>query len=124
MLGVNTVPTLGNFHGRRAEESGNIPQDQFIDLFFVEDVDAKAILVRVAEREFTFRRLRYEAVNSPAIILRRLADNALLERRQCNAHTESRIKTKSQPGGEGRPKPPSVTLRFRAQHLQLDPGES
>src|SRR5262249_45994950 len=123
MLGVNSVPALCDLHGGRAEESGNVPQDQFIDLFFVEDVDAKAVLVRIAECEFAFRCLRYEAVNSPPIILRRLAGNALLERRQCSAHTERRIKTKSQSGGKRRAQPPSVALRLRSQHLQLDPGE-
>src|SRR5262249_12650841 len=124
MLGIDAVPALGDLHGRCAEESGNVPQDQFIDFFLVEDVDTKGILMRVAECKFAFRRLRYEAVNSPAIILRGLVCNATRESRQRSAHTERRIKTKSQPGGERRAKAPSITLRLRSQHLQLDPGQA
>src|SRR6516165_9317115 len=124
MLGINTVPSLGDPQSGGPQEFGNIAKNQLVNLFSVEDIDREPVLVRIAEREFATGCLRDEAVNAPSFKFRRLGRYPLLERRQRTAHTERRIETEREAGGEGRPQPPVVRLRRGSQHLQLDAGQA
>src|SRR5262249_3006202 len=100
MLGVHSVPTLADVHARSAEKSGDVAENQLVHFLLIEDVNTKAVLMRIAERDFAGGRLRYQAVNPPLLILGCFLGDAPLQRREGSAHAEGRIKTKSQSGGQ------------------------
>ncbi len=124
MLGINAVPALGNRQIRSAKELPCVAKDDLVDLFFVENVYGQRVFVRVAEGECSIRSLRYQRVNSPAVVLGGLFGDAPAERRERAANLKSWIEAQREPGRQRRTELPSMGLRGGAHHLQFASGQT
>jgi len=67
-----------------------------IDLLAVENIDRKAILVRIAQREFSGRGPRNQTVNAPPLVFGCLREDALPERRERSTNLKRGIEPQRQ----------------------------